>query len=194
MTVEWNSGCFMKGDTVGNAIGAMYEDNEPYEDLDETAEMIRREHINHEASVMSVGVLYYFGAVIGLVISCFAFATGISEGRVETILWSSFLIVLCVAQGVTAWGLRRLLGWARIPTIVISGIGLLGFPLGTLVNGYIIYLVACQKGAMVFSEPYKAVMEATPHIVYKTSKVVWVILIGFVAIIFLIGLFAALSA
>ena len=145
MTVEWNSGCFMKGDTVGNAIGAMYEDNEPYEDLDETAEMIRREHINHEASVMSVGVLYYFGAVIGFVISCFAFATGISEGRVETILWSSFLIVLCVAQGVTAWGLRRLLGWARIPTIVISGIGLLGFPLGTLVNGYKIGRASCRE-------------------------------------------------
>jgi len=86
-------------------------------------------------------------------------------------------------------GLRRLRKWARIPTGILSGIGLLGFPLGTLINGYILYLIFSQKGKTVFSEDYRAVIEQTPHIKYRTSIVVWVLL-GLVLLLIGVGIIA----
>jgi hypothetical protein len=47
---------------------------------------------------------------------------------------------------------------------VLSGIGLLGFPIGTLINGYILYLFLSKKGRTVFAPEYQEVIEATPHV------------------------------
>ena len=73
-------------------------------------------------------------------------------------------------------GLRRLSPWARIPSGILSGFGLLGFPIGTLINGYILYLLFSKKGTTVFSEEYKRAIAQTPHIKYRTSLVVWILL------------------
>jgi hypothetical protein len=83
--------------------------------------------------------------------------------------------------------------WARIPTGILSGLGLLGFPLGTLINGYILYLIFSQKGKTVFSEEYQAVIEQTPHIKYRTSILVW-ILLGLVLLVIGIAISVAFFA
>ena len=90
-------------------------------------------------------------------------------------------------------GLRRLRRWARIPTGILSGLGLLGFPLGTVINAYILYLIFSQKGKMVFSDEYQAVIEQTPHIKYRTSIVVW-ILLGLVLALMALGIIMAFVA
>ncbi len=54
-------------------------------------------------------------------------------------------------------GLRRLRRGVRGPTIALAGLGLLGFPLGTLINGYILWLMLSKKGQLVFSPEYAAV-------------------------------------
>src|SRR4030095_8127226 len=87
-------------------------------------------------------------------------------------------------------GLRRLRRWARIPTGILSGIGLLGFPIGTIINGYILYLIFSQKGKVVFSDEYRAVIEQTPHIKYRTSIVVWIVL-GLLLLLIAAGIIAA---
>lgn len=156
-------------------------------------EMIRKEHIKHEASVQSVGVLYYIGGVFGFLAGITAFMRGISEGNTGDIVLGLIFIFVSVCQFIVGWGLRRLLGWARIPTIMLSSIGLIGFPIGTLVNGYILYLVVCAKGKVVFSEEYRAVIDATPNIKYKSSMIVW-ILLGILVLLIVLGLLAALFA
>jgi hypothetical protein len=88
-------------------------------------------------------------------------------------------------------GLRRLKRWARIPVGILSGIGLIGFPLGTIINAYILYLVFGKKGVTVFSDEYRLVIEQTPHIKYKTSIVVWIFL-GLVLLLIVAGLVAAI--
>ena len=60
--------------------------------------------------------------------------------------------------------------------IVLSAIGLLGFPIGTLISAYFLYLLVSEKGKVVFSDEYKEVIRKTPHIRYKTSIVVWIFL------------------
>lgn len=136
------------------------------------AEQIRNDHIKHEASVKSVGFLYFLAAAFLIL----AGAGGLITRDGPSIIVGLVFVGLGILQIWVGSGLRQLKSWARIPTAVLSGIGLLGFPLGTLINGYILYLVLCQKGRTVFSDEYKRVIEQTPHIKYKTSIVVWIFL------------------
>jgi len=162
------------------------------------AEAIRKEHISHEASVQSIGLLYYLGG--GLVV-CFgvitlvrllATAGGLSE-RGAAGLVAVFLLGLGAIQFWLGTGLRRLRKWARIPTGILSGIGLLGFPLGTIINAYVLYLIFSRKGRTVFSDEYQQVIQQTPHIKYRTSIIVW-ILIGLVVLLIGVGLLGAIFA
>lgn len=146
---------------------------------------IRREHINHEASIRSIGVLYYLGAVICI------FALGktmLDEHPIVTKVGLAvvYAILTFIYVKVGSW-LRALDPKARTPATILAAIGLLAFPLGTLINGYILYLLQSKKGTMVFSNEYKEVIKDTPEIKYKTSILIW-ILVGIV----ILGLVAAM--
>ncbi len=141
--------------------------------VDSDAERIRKEHISHEASVKSVGVLYFLGGAFLLLAGI---GLGFASKGTEGPLVALFFFLLAGAQIWTGIGLRQLKTWARIVSGILSGIGLLGFPLGTLINGYILYLLFSKKGAVVFSDEYKRVIEQTPHIKYRTSVIVWILL------------------
>jgi hypothetical protein len=157
------------------------------------AEEVRKQYLNHEASVRSVGFLYYFaGGALFLMGALLATTAGArSDGIV--IALSLFFVVLGAGLIWVGYGLRRLKRWARLPVGILSGMGLLGFPLGTIIHGYILYLVFSQKGKMVFSDEYRAVIAQTPHIKYRTSIIVWILLILVVALI-AIGLLVAFLA
>lgn len=137
------------------------------------AEQIRLEHINTEATLRSVGFLYYLGAVFVVLIAL----SMLVQPSVEAILIGLALAGVGVGQGFVGYGLRRLRQWSRIPTIILSSIGLLGFPVGTLINVLILVNVAGAKGKMVLSEEYQLVIAATPHVKHKTSVIVWVLLV-----------------
>ena len=151
-------------------------------------EDIRKEHIKHEASVTSIGILYFLGGAGLTLMGIF----GMFAGGAEAILGSAVLLVLGIGQFWVGTGLRRLKKWARVPTGILSGLGLLAFPIGTLINAYVLYLIFCQKGKMVFSDEYRAVIEQTPHIKYRTSIIVWIVL-GLLLLLIAIGIFGAFS-
>jgi hypothetical protein len=73
----------------------------------------------------------------------------------------------------------------------LSCIGLLGFPLGTLINIYILVKILGQQGQFVLTPEYQRIIAATPHVKQKTSIVVWVLLI--LLLVILIGIIAAAS-
>ena len=157
-------------------------------------EIIRREHINTEATIKSVGILYYlsaFGLVLyGLILT----GAGLSanrEGSWMVLIIGVVLLALGIGQGWVAYGLRKLSGWARIPTIILASIGLLAFPVGTVINIYILIKVAGKQGQFVFTPEYQRIIAATPLVKRKTSIVVWVLLLLFVVV--LIGIIAAVS-
>lgn len=149
------------------------------------AETIRRAHLKTEASIKSIGILYWLSAIGILIASAVSFTTAFS-GAEFRFLQLAIAIALCalgIFQFIVGFEIRRLKAWARIATGVLSGIGLLGFPVGTLINAYILYLIFGKKGSMVFSDSYKEIIAATPHVKYKTSKVVWILLILVILII-----------
>ncbi|MDI1315312.1 hypothetical protein [Prosthecobacter sp.] len=157
-------------------------------------ELIREEHINTEATIKSVGILYYLGAFALILYGVLMIITGIRTGRdslLVSIIIGVVLLAVGTGQGIVAYGLRRLQSWARIPTIILSSIGLLGFPIGTLINIYILIKVSGQQGKFIMTPEYQQIIAATPHVKRKTSIVVWVILI--VLLLVLIGIIAANS-
>jgi hypothetical protein len=163
------------------------------------AERIRHELIKHEVGVQTIGNLYLLGAIVGVIalvglalVTVFGMTSGSAEGeRLEPIP----MLVMLVIGGLATWlyfwigvGLRRLDRKVRTVAIVLAAIGLLGFPLGTLINGYFLYLLASEKGGRVLSPEYQAVVAATPHIKYKSP---W--LIGCLILFVVLGAITAIA-
>lgn len=140
------------------------------------AEDIRKKHISHEASIRSISLLYYLGMVALAAIGVAA----ILDFDTRTPVLS--LLIIAVLFGIAAlyfWigtGLRALRQNVRVVAGIFAGIGLLSFPVGTIINGYILYLLFSEKGKMIFSDEYQSIVDATPHIKYKTSIIIWIFL------------------
>ncbi|MGJ8652734.1 MAG: hypothetical protein ACSHX8_05635 [Opitutaceae bacterium] len=161
---------------------------------------IREAHIKHEASLRSVGILYYIGAffmLVGGVVGLFTtVASSSGAGDVPFMVgFLAFYIVLGVISILVGRGFRNLKRWVRIPGTILAALGLLSIPIGTLINGYILYLMFSAKGKMVFSPEYQEIRDATPEVKYKTSVISWIILIMLVVgILGLIGYLWAVPA
>jgi len=163
----------------------------PVEDVSANAEAeaIRKAHISHEASIKAVGLLYYLGG-IGVTLAALAGLVGAKDASVGVTL---LLIGLGVGQFFAGWGVRALRPWGRIVGCILSAIGLIGFPIGTLINGYILYLFLSKKGRTIFAPEYQDVIAATPHVKYKTSILVWIFLALLLALI-VFGMLAPMFA
>lgn len=162
-------------------------------------ESIRKRYLGHEASVKSIGTLYLLGGVFSLLISAVYLIAGISSftdtgpndfGGPSLGLFTLAIGVVFFSLGVLQiWsgiGVRKLRPAARIGATVISTIGLLGFPIGTLVSAYFLYLLLSEKGSYVFSDAYKQVIAQTPHMRYKTSILTWIVVILLVTLVLLV--------
>ena len=145
------------------------------------AENIRTAHVQHENSIKTVGVLYCLGGIL------LAFASAIyvllalakaDEGGpvVGPAIIGSLFVAIGAGQVFAGFALRKLKSWARVVTTVLSAIGLIGFPIGTIINGYILYLLWCKKGNLIFTDEYQLVVAETPHVKVKQSGVALVIL------------------
>ena len=157
------------------------------------ADTVRNEHLKHEASIQSVGFLYYLGggaivlASVALLIGGVATASNSAESGVGMIVGGGLFGFLGAVQLWTAHGLRRLKPSARIPATLLSCLGLLGFPIGTLINGYILYLLHSKQGRTVMTADYAQVIAQTPHIKYKTSIILWIFL-GLIITLLVLGI------
>lgn len=141
---------------------------------------VREAHIKHEASVKSLGILYYLGGIGLLFATAMAFAP-LAEGDAGALGGQEMLILagfglLLVLQFMTGWGLRRLKPWARVTGSIFSVIGLIQIPVGTLIGAYCLYLFFSAKGGVVFSPAYQEIIAQTPEVKYRTSKLMKVLI------------------
>lgn len=157
------------------------------------SEVIRRAHLNHEASIKSWGFLQILGGALVLLGGTAGVGSSmvvVGSGRADA---ATALVALGILLygGLLLWlgiGLRRLRPSARIGSAILAGFGLLGFPIGTIINGYVLYLLLSQKGRTIFTDAYRRVVAETPHVKYRTPIWVW-ILVGLV----LLALFGAIG-
>ena len=157
------------------------------------AEHIRRMYLKHEASVKSVGLLYYCSALFLAVGTLGVFIALLDEYAPAAFGLAALYLVLSVASFFVGRGLRQLDSRVRLPVGIFSGLGLLMFPMGTIINGYILYLVFSEKGRKVFSPGYREVMEQTPHIKYKSSMLALFLLALIIAVLAVALVFALIG-
>lgn len=151
------------------------------------AHAIRTEHIKREAEIRSIGSLYYIGGA-GLCLAAFglmsSYGTPVRNPRAA---FAPLLLVICLigagASFFVGAALRKFRPWARIVGIVFAALGLLGFPLGTMINVYILYLLLSEKGRRIFQSDYADIVTATPDVKYKTSIVTWIAIGLLVAVV-----------
>jgi Ca2+/Na+ antiporter len=141
---------------------------------DSAAEATRRAHISHEGSIKAVGFLYYLGGVV-MTIGGLAAVVGATHADAGAFMML-FVLAVGIGQLVAGWGVRSLEPWGRIIGIVLAVLGLLAFPIGTVINAYILYLFVSKKGRTIFSPGYQEIIAATPQVKYKTSIIVWIFL------------------
>lgn len=143
----------------------------PHADADAVA--LRRGHVQREAAIRSIGTVYFISAglaILGalMVVIRVALLSGNADEDSPTGLLI-FLSGLSAALIVVGRGVRALARWTRIPVVVLSGLGLLAIPVGTLIHGFVLWLVLSGKGRTVFSEEYAAAVAATPDVVLPRS-------------------------
>jgi hypothetical protein len=138
----------------------------------ENAEATRKKFLTHEATVKSIGSLYYFWAV------CY-FLGGVvwlvyREESVATRIGTSILLVLFGAA--FFWvgrGLRVIDPKVKTLATMLAVFPLMAIP---LLGVYVLYIIHSAKGKVVFSKEYRAVIEATPALRYRTSLFTWILL------------------
>jgi hypothetical protein len=169
------------------------------------AELTRRKYLSHEASIQSVGLLYIVGAAfsmlygVGIVFAMLYSQTAPATGIPASVDFSEIAIGLVVCavgllQAYAGWSMRTLNASGKPIAILLTVFGLLGIPIGTLISLSILYLLLSEKGRMVFSPEYKAVIAATPHIRYRTSLLNWILLFLFLAVVVGLVTYAVLTA
>lgn len=152
------------------------------------AASLREEHLSHEASIKTIGVLNWMGGILFLIVAIFIGLSpeevpsesgegGAEKGSSEHLIAIAVPLGLAVLQFLVGSGLRKFNKSARSVAGLLYIIGLLGFPLGTLISAYFLYLLFGAKGRTVFSDAYKEAIRQTPEIKYKRSKLVWIILL-----------------
>lgn len=66
------------------------------------------------------------------------------------ILIASVLFLVAAANVVFGWGLWKQREWARIGTLVLAGLGLLKFPIGTVIGALIIWYLLREDVKLEF--------------------------------------------
>ena len=171
-------------------------------DLDSTPEeAIRHEYLKREHSIKSIGSLFVvFSLVLGVavislagpLISSFQRGANSSRGLAVAIATLVLLGFLITGQLLVGIGIRRLKPWSRIPAIVISVLWMFHFPIGTVLNVIFLVTLLGKRNRFVFTPEYRRIIEATPHIKYRSSILLWAVLIIFGALLLAIGLSAVL--
>lgn len=156
----------------------------PAEVSQSSDELIRRQCINRESTIRTLGALYILGGILGLIgsASLLASSSPASDGASQATLGALYLGISVVGL-VGGLGLRRLKPWARILGTVQACLGLLAFPVGTLINALILSAFWTNPSKTIFSEDYKRIIAATPQVKVKTSKVTVVILVVLLVVI-----------
>jgi len=138
-------------------------------------EAVRREHVNYEASVRSIGTMYYAGSVLWSLFGLFFLLAAVRGTDFTPWPLAVISLVFGVASVVVAWGLRRLQRWAASAAAVLSALSLPVVPFGTVIGAYVLVVLRSAKGRRIFARDYASIVAATPHIEAGGSRVVWIV-------------------
>jgi len=167
----------------------------PYDVTDEVIEPsldgvndleVRSRFILYEVKVIAVGWFYYFLAtfLLSLVAGILLLVDFSQKEGTE------FLIILLSISSVLfyiiGYGMRKLLEWARLPSLLAAIVGMFFFPFGTIAGIYCFLLLRKSIAKEMFSERYRKLLDEDGN-----KSMAWLaITLGFLlGVIFWLGYF-----
>lgn len=138
-------------------------------------EATRREHLSYEASVRSLGTMYYAGSVLLSLFGVYFLLVAVRSNDFTAWPLAIVSLVFGLASLVVAWGLRSLKRWAASAAAVLSALSLPIVPFGTVIGAYVLVLLRSAKGRRIFARDYASIVAATPHLEPGGSRVVWIV-------------------
>jgi len=145
---------------------------------------VRNYHLSHESAIKGFGLLYAIGAGFYLLLACVAvviaivfFAMGNSNGvsfGVATLVYAAVYFTVGGLVALVSSGFYKLSDVGKIGGSILSVLGMCGFPIGTAIGAYALYLIFSEKGNVVFSPRYREIVRQTPHIRSYIPIFVWV--------------------
>lgn len=120
-------------------------------------ELTRKRHLMHEHSLRLAGTLFLIGGAFWIVAGLGAAVmtvVRIVNGHYDS-LGNMFAMppLFAALAALLLWfarGLRKLKKEVRSSVVLLSYVGLLAFPLGTIVSAWLLHLTASKKGKFVF--------------------------------------------
>ncbi len=153
----------------------------PKADLDPpvtgTSISARASMLKYEVAIRSEGTVFLFGGLI-------LFAVGSIILSFHRHYWIGGLAAI-VGAALAFWvdyGLQRFRSSARTVGMILAGIGLIGFPVITLVSIHILFVLGNKASRAVFTPDYARIIAATPHINHKQSPLFRLLLVIFFAV------------
>jgi len=159
-------------------------DAKPPEDTKE--ESIRREHVNHEASIQSIGDIYCIAGAITIIVGVGMLVNQLTRFDPYYLFWGILDLFLGAFQIKVGIGVRRFQTWSRIPAcmygvfyfVLLLTVNLpLALVIGLSLSTYVIAMIYGERGQTVFSDYYKQIIIDTPHIKCRTSILAWIMLV-----------------
>ncbi|MFN2442648.1 MAG: type IV pilin protein [Thermoanaerobaculia bacterium] len=155
--------------------------------------------IRRPTAVTLIAVLHFVVAPFMLIAAVAVFASMTPEDRGFTIGFSAFLVLIGGLQIAIGVGLLRLREWGRLLQFAVSILGLLAFPLGTIVNGLILFYITRPGVKVLFSG--KSAGQLTDHeraaVLQLTSgsgsSVAVAVAIGLIVLVGFGGILAAIA-
>jgi hypothetical protein len=122
------------------------------------SEKYRIEYINHESGIRSLSLIYYgFGIIL------------IANAAIN--LKFVEYMATCLIGGIISLfvgtGLVKIASWSRTAAAIIALYGMTAMNVWTLIFGYALYILFCEKGGFVFDESYQRSIKNTPEIQWK---------------------------
>ncbi len=147
-------------------------------------EAIRRKYLSHEASIRSVGLLYYLLSFAFIARVIWTIVVASHRGVYIRQEFADLMIAAFMAPAlvVLGRGLRRMLPWVRPAGLVwaalITLLALIEWNVVVvLIEGYVLWLLGSTKGKYVFSAEYQDIRRATPHIKQRRPTIIGALIV-----------------
>jgi hypothetical protein len=124
--------------------------------------------------IMFIAIYYLLIGLLFLISSCAVLIVLISalfytSDPVET-TWAAFgigvgllfCLIFLIGSVMAGWGLLKMKDWGRWAAMILAGIQLLGFPIFTVIGGFIIYYLLREDVVAAFNnEPARTELDAS---------------------------------
>ncbi len=135
---------------------------------------IRQDHLEQEANLRSLEIIYYVLAAVLVVLSAMfvrrMFYIGFFDAGLA--IFACGLLLIAVFLFWIGRQFRYLTFTAAVIGSLVAVVGLLAIPFGTLLGTLTLYSIWCKKGRYIFTPEYRRVIAETPDIRCRTGGVI----------------------